>query len=149
MAVLRDPKEDVVKSGAMRLTWVSGAVGGVAALVTAFNDNIFKLFGDDVSDGVKASVLIAIIAAWAVIAVADLLSRAITTSAGLRKAPAGAITAPKGMRVKLTNGVDSSGWLVAAIRGYDGTDADSAEFLVVKSGETPKWVEQADLTLDG
>jgi hypothetical protein len=148
MAVIRDPKEDVVKSGALRLTWISGAVGGVGALVVAFNDNITKLFGEEVSDGVKASVLIALIAAWALIAVADLLSRSITSSARLRRAPAGAITAPRGLRVKVIDGVDSPGWLVAAIRGYDDSEADAVEFLVVKAGETPKWVEQASVTLD-
>jgi hypothetical protein len=146
---LRDPKEDVIKSGALRLTWVSGAVGGIAGLVTIFNEEFTHLFGEHASDGIKASVLIAVIAAWAVIAVADIFARAITTSARLKKPAAAAITAPKGIRVTLTEGKDSNGWSVAAIRGFDGADGDEAEFLVVKGGEQPQWVKQGAFVLAG
>jgi hypothetical protein len=144
---MRDEQEDVVKSGALRLTWVSGAIGGIAAIVTAFNEHIFQIFGDDVSDGTKASVLIAIIAAWAAIAVADLLSRAITTAARLKRAPS-AITAPEGMKVKLTKGPDAPGWMVAAIRRCDEGTGAASEFLVVNSKEAPKWVTQDEVALE-
>lgn len=147
MAPIRDEQEDVVKAGAFRLTWVSGALGGVAAIVTAFNEHMLKIFGDDLSDGTKASVLIAIIAAWAAIAVADLLARAITTAARLRKAPS-AITAPEGMRVKLIQGVDKEdGWMVAAIRRSEDDSGSASEFLVVNSKEAPKWVKQDEIAL--
>jgi hypothetical protein len=117
-------------------------------VVTAFNENVVKIFGDHVSDGIKASILIAIIAAWAVIAVADLLARAITTSARLRSAPAAGMPAPSGMQVKLTEGVDSEGWLVAAIRGTDGADDGALQLLVVKAGEKPKWIDQEGVVVE-
>jgi hypothetical protein len=142
MSVIRDEKEDVVKSGALRLTWVSGAIGGIGALVTIFNEQFINVFGDNASDGIKASVLIAIIAAWALIAVADILGRSITTSARLRQALDKPIAAPKGMRVTLTKGTDSEGWAVAAIRSADGGDDSKLEFLVAKAGQTPQWVKQ-------
>lgn len=146
-APIRDEQKDVVKSGAFRLTWVSGAIGGIAAIITAFNQHIGLIFGKDVSNGTKASVLIAIIAAWAAIAVADLLARAITTAARLKQAPS-AITAPEGMKVKLTNGVDAHGWMVAAIRRCDDGASVASEFLVVNSTEAPKWVKQDEVALD-
>jgi len=146
-APLRDEKEDVVKSGAFRLTWISGAIGGIAALVTAFNEHMLQIFGENLSDGTKASVLIAIIVAWAAIAVADLFARAITTAARLRRAPS-AITAPEGMRVKLINGVDAHGWMVAAIRRCDDGAGAASEFLVVNSKAAPKWVKQEEVALD-
>lgn len=149
MAVVRDPEKDVIKGGALRLTWISGAIGSVGVLVTAFNNNVTKLFGEDVSDGVKASVLIAIIAAWALIAVADLFARAIATSAHLRQVPDPEFAAPEGMRVKLTDGTDSKGWLVAAMRKPGDSANGSVEFLVLKDGEEPKWIEQKGLTLEG
>lgn len=140
-APVRDENEDTIKSGALRLTWVSGTLGGITALVTIFNEEFTHVFGEHASDGIKASVLIAVIAAWALIAVADIFARALTVSAKLKKGPADSVTAPRGLKVTLTEGEDSSGWTVAAIRGLDGSDEDSAEFLVVKSGQQPKWVE--------
>jgi hypothetical protein len=149
VAPIRDPKADVVKSGAFRLTWVSGALAGISALIVAFNKGFTEIFGDTAGAGIKASVLIAIIAAWAVIAVADLLARAITTSAKLRSAPAAGMPAPDGMQVKLTDGVDSEGWLVAAVRGTDGVADGALELLVVKAGEKPKWVSQDGVVVEG
>lgn len=137
---VRNEKEDVVKSGALRLTWISGAIGGISAILTVFNEEFIHVFGEHASDGIKASVLIAIIAAWAVIAVADILARSITTSARMKASPE-AITAPKGLKVTLTEGQDSNGWTVAAIKGFDG-QSGAAEFLVVKAGQPPKWVKQ-------
>jgi hypothetical protein len=141
-APIRDEKEDVVKSGALRLTWVSGAIGGVGAILTVFNEQFINLFGENASDGIKASVLIAIIAAWTLIAVADILGRSMTVSARLRRAPDESMPAPKGMRVKLTEGEDAVGWTVAAIRSANGGDTSSLEFLVTKAGEAPQWIKQ-------
>jgi hypothetical protein len=50
-------------------------------------------------------VCIAIVAAWASIAAADLFARSITESARLRRIPTAGFMAPEGMRVKLTEGV--------------------------------------------
>jgi hypothetical protein len=145
VAPIRDPKADVVKAGAFRLTWVSGAIGGIGTIIIAFNKGFTEIFGDSAGPGIKASVLIAIVAAWALIAVADLLARAITTAARLRSAPAAGIPAPDGMRVKLIDGVDSEGWMAAAVRSVDG----ALELLVVKAGEKPKWVGQDGVVVEG
>ncbi len=148
MAPIRDPNEDIVKAGAFRLTWISGAVGGIAGLVTVFNEQFIHIFGEHASDGVKASVLIAVIAAWALIAVADLLSRSITTAAKLRRDPPAPIVAPKGMRVKVTEGEDTTGWSVVAIRDADGTETDALNFLIIKAGQAPKWVKEDEVSVE-
>jgi hypothetical protein len=145
-APVRNEKKDVVKAGALRLTWISGTLGGIAAILTALNEHLINFFGDNLTDDIKADILIVIIAAWSLIAVADLFTRAITTAARLKAPSAPLVTAPSGMRVKLTDGVDSAGWLVAAIRGGDG--AGDAELLIAKSGEAPKWVKRDEVVLD-
>jgi hypothetical protein len=145
-APIRDANKDVVKSGALRLTWVSGAIGGIAAILTALNEHLINFFGDDLTDEIKANILIVIIAAWALIAVADLFTRAIATAARQKAPQPPLVPAPSGMRVKLIEGPDSPGWLVAAIRGGNG--AGDAELLIAKSGEAPKWVSRDEVVLD-
>jgi hypothetical protein len=143
-APLRNPADDGVKAGAFRLTWISAAVGGIGAVVIAFNDSVLKIFGDHVSDGIKASLLITIIGAWALIAVADLFSRAIVTSADQRHAHSDAIAAPSDLRVDLNAGPRSDDWTLAAIRDNNG-NGEGTEYLVVKKGEAPKWVKQGGI----
>lgn len=135
-----EPSTEVIEGGALRLTWISGAVAGVAALITVFDNSVTTMFGSDVSDGVRASVLIAIIAAWALIAVADLLARAIATAGSLR-GPAAApqlITLPGALKLKLTEGVDQGGWLGGALKVEK--PGEEAQLLVVKAGQPPQWV---------
>jgi hypothetical protein len=140
---LRDPKQDVIKSGALRLTWVSAAIAGVSAIVVAFNDATLKIFGEDLNDRTKAAVLVAIIVAWAAIAVADLFARAIAV-AGTQ--PPAVVTAPGGIHVTRPPlaGDDETGWAVVAIE-VDGSGSETARFLVSKAGHAPEWVQAKDL----
>lgn len=134
----RDEKEDVIKSGALGVTWISATIGGIAAILTVFNEQLINLFGDDLADNLKAGILVAVILAWALIAVADVMARAKVTAASLRAEVA---TAPEGMKVKLieADGVND-GWSVSAIRG--------TELLVAKAGQKPKWVKQDEVVLE-
>lgn len=135
---LRDKNEDIVKSGALGVTWISGTLGGITAILALFNEELINLFGDNLADNLKAGILVAVIFAWTLIAVADVMARANVTAARLS---AGVITAPKGMKVKV-NGADGTdaGWSVSAIRG--------TEFLIAKSDKKPKWVKQDEVTLE-
>jgi hypothetical protein len=134
----RNKDEDVIKSGALRVTWISGTLAGLAGLVTLFNDHMHTLFGEDLPDEIKAGVLGVVILAWALVAVADVMARAKVTAArhGVSVTPA-----PQGMKVKLRedDGYDS-GWGVHAIRG--------SEFLIAKQDKNAKWIKQDDATLE-
>lgn len=138
-APLRDKNEDVIKSGALRLTWISGTLAALTAIGTAFNEQLVNLFGDNLADELKAGILAVVILAWALIAVADLMARAKVTAARLEAQVA---PAPQGMKVKLieSDGVDSTGWQVSAIR--------DTELLIAKSDKKPKWVKQGEVVLD-
>lgn len=134
----RNKDEDVIKSGSLRVTWISGTLAGLAGLVTLFNDHIHTLFGKDVSDEIKAGVLAVVILAWALVAVADVMARAKVTAArlGIEVTPA-----LKGMKVKLSEvDGDDPGWEVHAIRG--------SELLIAKQNKKPKWIKQDEATLE-
>ena len=132
-------KPGAIQAPATNLTLGSGVVALIGSAVTLFNDSFKSIFGDTASTTIKASVLIAVIAAWALIAVADLLARAIAKSASERsdgaKAKAAAMTAaatevvplPKAMAARKTQGTDEKGFTAAALRlKADGETADSA-----------------------
>jgi hypothetical protein len=138
LPTIRDKDKDVIESGALKITWISGTLGGITAILTVFNEELVNLFGDDLADELKAGILVVVILAWSLIAVADLMARAKVTAARLG---AGVTTAPRGMRVSVneTDGKDS-GWEVSAIRG--------TELLIAKRDKKPKWVKQDEVTLD-
>lgn len=141
MAVLREPKDDVIDAGALRSTWITGAVAGVGALVVAFNEHFLKIFGDHVGDSTKAAVLIALVAAWAVIGAADLIARSTATAASLSSRRV--MAAPPGLTVKTTEGDDESGWKVAAID--PGARDAEALWLLLKTGKAPQWVKTSEI----
>jgi hypothetical protein len=135
---LRNKSEDVIKSGALGVTWISGAIGALTAIATVFNEQLVNIFGDDLADNLKAGILVAVILAWTLIAVADVMARAKVTAASLR---VDVIPAPKGMKVKLVenDGLDDA-WSVSAIRG--------GELLVAKRDHKPRWVKQSEVVLE-
>jgi hypothetical protein len=139
-APIRDPANDVIKAGTTKIASLSAIVGGLAGIDVAFSDNLVKIFGDTPpTAGIKATVLVALIGAWALIAASDLFSRAIATAASQPKLA----IAPAGMEVRRADQEGSAaekGWIVAAAE-FDPTKPESAKLLVVKSGEQPTWVD--------
>lgn len=92
---------------------------------------------------VPAAVLIAVIAAWALIAIADIFSRAIAKTATetarggelAAKASANVVLMPTAVRAKRLKGPDEPRFLVAALRsGDNGADV----VMLVKEGKPPE-----------
>ena len=160
-APIRKEDEDIIKGGTLRLTWISAAAAGLAAFVTVFNDTFERMFGKD-QPSIKAAILIAVIAAFTLISVSDLLARALATAAKLRssaqkevgsqaaaKLEAAAKTlsdkwesaqdgwaisaVPASLTATKTKGSDVSGFIVAATR-YKRSDPDDSQWLLVKAG---------------
>ena len=144
-APIRDPEKDVIEAGASRITTLSAIVGGLAGIDVAFNDSLVKIFGGTPSNGIKTTILVSLIAAWALIAVADLIARAIATAASQPKLA----IPPAGIKVKRP---DQSGdeaevkWLVAAAE-FNPNKPDAMKLLVLKAGEKPVWVDAS--TVEG
>lgn len=135
---------EAVKAPATNLTLGSAGAATLATLATAYNDTFHSIFGDTAGPDVKAAVLIAVIAAWALIAVADIFGRAISKAA-TERAPATttAVMTMLPIAVIATNldGKDRNGFLAVAVRGADGEE----EVLLVKSGEPAAWVARRNL----
>ena len=155
IAPFRDPKEDTIKSGTLRLTWGSGFAAFVAAAATVYNDTFESIFGDSLAPEqfgwIKAAVLIAVILAFALIAVADIVSRGyVSAQQGAATSHSGTqvVAAPRGLNATLTDGLDRSGYMIAAIR-YRHSQPDEPEYLVVKVGENPEWVSSKGVALSG
>lgn len=132
---IRDPKNDVIKSGTTKIASLSAIVAGLAGIDVAFNNSLIKIFGGNPSNGVKTTILVALIGAWALIAVADLLSRAITTAASQPKFA----VAPPGLKVRRPDQEGTTAeqhWLVAAAE-FDPTTPEAVKLLVLKAGEQP------------
>jgi hypothetical protein len=153
MAFGSSPK-DAIKARTLNLTLGSGFAAFLAGGVTVFNDSFKAIFGDKLSAGqlasTKATILVAVIAAFAAIAVADLIARAWATAAKERRESldeAFAIaTAPSGLKATKTRGRDVAGFTVAAVR-FKRADPDAVEYLLVKSGVAPEWVATKDVEL--
>jgi hypothetical protein len=139
-APIRDPEKDVIEAGASRITTLSAIVGGLAGIDVVFNDSLVKIFGDNPpSNGVKTTILVSLIAAWALIAVADLIARAVVTAASQ---PRLAIP-PAGIKVRRQDQAGDKAekdWLVAGAE-FDPTKPDATRLLVVKAEEQPAWVD--------
>jgi hypothetical protein len=97
---------------------------------------------------IKAAVLIAVIAAWALIAVADIIGRAIAKAATeraqatTRAAEIAAATQPAtnlmatALPASNLDGADKSGFLAVATRSMNAMQ----EVMLVKATQTPIWV---------
>ena len=105
---------------------------------------------------ITAAVLIAVIAAWALIAVADIIGRAIAKAATERAAgqtgaakiastatPVSA-TLPKALPARNLVGRDKGGFLAVATRVAD----SQQQLLLVKPGKAPVWVSQDEVDVD-
>lgn len=141
---------EAIKSPTMTLTLGTAGAATIATLVAAFNDSFNAIFGQAAGPDIKAAVLIAVIAAWAFIAVADIFSRAIAKAATetalgaelAAKASANVVLMPTALSAKRLKGPDEPGFLVAALRsGDDGADL----VMLVKEGKPPEWVERDEV----
>jgi hypothetical protein len=144
--LLQDRAKDqpgAIKAPATNLTIGTGVAAALATAATLFNDSFNSIFGDDASAKVKASVLIAVIAAWTLIAVADLIARAVANAAaaggGEQLAPL-----PTALAAAKTTGTDKTGYAAAAVRvGATG----ETSFLLVKKGQKPEWLTAEEIDL--
>ncbi len=141
---------EAIKSPVTNLTLGTAGAATIATLVAAFNDSFEAIFGTTAGPGIKAAVLIAVIAAWALIAIADIFSRAIAKAATetargaelAAKASANVVLMPTAVRAKRLKGPDEPGFLVAALRsGDNGADV----VMLVKEGKPPEWVERDEV----
>jgi hypothetical protein len=75
---------DAIKARTLNLTLGSGFAAFVATAVTVFNKSFKAIFGDTLDPSeqahFKVTLLVAVIAAFALIAVADILARAWATA---------------------------------------------------------------------
>jgi hypothetical protein len=142
-------KPEAIKSPATTLTLGSAAAATIATLVTAFNDSFREIFGETAGANIKAAVLIAVIGAWALVAVADIVGRAIAKAATERAAglKASAEIAAKGTAPSISpmptavparnlDGRDEEGFLAVATRTVDGVH----QVMLVKAGRAAVWV---------
>lgn len=132
--------EKVIPSGSLRITWLSAIAAGVVAAAALFTDSFFdELLGSDASPANRAAVFITVIAAWALIAVADVLARGYASARGVR-----VVTPPTGLPpATWTSGPHEPGFSIAAIRVTSAADPD---YLIVKPGHPPRWVPGAELS---
>lgn len=151
---LGSTESDAIKARTLNLTLGSGFAAFIASGVTVFNGSFKAIFGKNLSANqlahTKTTVLVAVIAAFALIAAADLIARAwATASSEPNKAIAEhyvVAAAPSGLRATKIRDEDESGFTVAAVR-FKPADPDAVEYLLVKSGSAPGWVAGKDLKL--
>ena len=134
------PVEDA-KGGALNLTRFSGIGAALVLVATTFNESWDTIFGEETPNWAKPVVIIAVIAAFVVIAAADILARGY--AAGQR---AEIIPMPDGLKAVLTPGRDET-VRVAAVR-FRRTEDHSSEFLIVKEDESTMWVGREDLEFE-
>jgi hypothetical protein len=131
---------DAITGGTLNLTKTSAFGAAVVGLVTAINPLFESVFGEDASDWIKAAIIIAAIASWALIATADILGRGYASAnQNLQIAPM-----PSAAIASKTVGGDVAGYSVVAVR-LDPTKRDSAEFLITKTGKETEWIDGKDL----
>jgi hypothetical protein len=140
---------DAIKARTLNLTLFSGLAAGIATAITVFNKSFTAIFGDKLHGvdlaNAKLTLVVAVIAAFAVISVADLIARAWATSAGGSFVIA---SAPSGLTATKTESLDKTGFTVAAVR-FKPAEPDAVEYLLVKTGEAPGWTGGSELTLSG
>jgi hypothetical protein len=145
----KDSPSDAIKARTLNLTRVSGLAAVIATAITVFNKSFKAIFGDKLTGvnlaNAKLTLVVAVIAAFALIAVADLIARAWATAAGGSFVIA---SAPGGLTATKTEGVDEPGYTVAAVR-FKPTEPDAVEYLLVKAGEAPGWTVGSKLKLSG
>ncbi len=140
---LKASPSDAIKGRTLNLTLYSGLGAAITAAITVFNDSFKAIFpdlsGSELADA-KLTLLIAVIAAFTLIAVADLLARAWATTANGRLI----VTPMPGTPTAKT--VDGEKFKIAAMRVKAGAP-DGVEYLMVEAGREPTWEPAAKVRL--
>jgi hypothetical protein len=124
--------------GALNLTRVTGLGAALVAVLTTFNGSWKTIFGASAPDWAKPVVIMSVIAAFAVVAAADILGRGY--AAGRR---GDIIPMPEGLTAVYTPGPNQD-VSVSAVR-FRKTEDDDSEFLVVKDDNTAIWAGRDEL----
>ncbi|MBA2313185.1 MAG: hypothetical protein H0V97_10360 [Actinobacteria bacterium] len=134
---------EVVKAPELRVTKFSAVGAAVVAGAAVINPVFEAILGEEPEAGHKVTIFVAAIAAWALIASADMLARSLATAHSQPQ------IAPiqQAMKVTYTKHEDDPGHLVVALR-FNPTNPDEPEFLIVKAGKAPMWAPRSDLKFD-
>lgn len=136
---------DAIKGGALNLTLFSGLSAAIATAIVVFNESFEAIFGDGLTGAelahTKLTLVIAIIAAFSLIAVGDMLARAWASSVNGKLI---VTPVPGGPSAKT---VDGDGFTIAAMR-VKADAPDEVEYLLAKEDAEPIWVAAAKVRLD-
>jgi hypothetical protein len=136
-ALFGDEESEVVKSGTLAVTRLTGWVGAAGLALT--NSDAFGNLNLGGSTKVWASV--AIVAVFAFIASADALARAYVT--GQSQPDVRILPAPMAVRIPAKSGANERGWHAVLVR-FTPQSPDDLDFWVVKADEA-QWVKGGDL----
>ena len=136
-SLLRNEGTDVIQSRSMRLTLGSAVGASIVALAAAIEPVFEAVFGGKATPGIRAAVLIAVIAAWTLVAVADLLARGYAT----------AHTRLPGLKATIARATEESGFFAVDFRPAP-NDPGKVEMLLVKPGRKPEWIPASDIRID-
>jgi hypothetical protein len=135
-AIERSP----VKAPAFNVTLGTVGVLSLGTVLVVWREGFeYLFFGQEgVSPAVRASVLIATIAAIVVVVSVDMLARAIAVRGEVQHV----VAMPRGWTASVVkDGAVEAGYLVAAVRAGD----NGSEVLLVRDGEAPTWHSRAAL----
>jgi hypothetical protein len=136
-ALFGDDESEVVKSGTLAVTRLTGWVGA-AGLALTNSDALGSL---DLTDSTKLWGSISIVAVFAFIASADAIARAYVT--GQTQPDVRTLPTPMAVKIPAKFGADERGWHAILVR-FTPQNPDDLDFWVVK-GETAEWVKGSDL----
>jgi hypothetical protein len=133
-----------IKAPALNLTLGTGFLTFLTSAAVIFNKTFKSIFGFEPGKypTITKALLISVVAAFAAIAVADIIGRAIASGPRdiTHLAPA-----PKDWKAAIVQpGADDTGYLVAGIRF---STTDRLEYLLVKAGQAPIWKTQDEVKL--
>jgi hypothetical protein len=133
------PVEDP-QGGALNLTRFTGLGAALVAVLTAFDGIWNRLFGEHAPGWARPVVIVALLATYAVIAAADILSRGYT--AGRR---GDIIPMPKGLTATYKPGTDDRAQVTVTAVRFRRAEDDSSEFLIVKEDDSTAWAGRDEL----
>jgi hypothetical protein len=123
------------EGGALNLTRVTGLGAALVVVLTAFEDKWDVILGDRPPGWARSVVIVGVIAAFAIVAAADMLARGY--AAGRRGE---LVPMPDGVTgtIDVPTGPNPPVAIVAA--RFHATEDGKAEFLVVKEDKSTAWI---------